>query len=172
MPKILFQKGHPKVGGRKKGRPNKNSAAAHVRAEEEARVRLALARLVSQDEIEHAAGRMHAMSPLEVMLTGMHLKLGRGDIDGAQKIAEAAAPYTSPRLNATDVRVQHVADKSDDAAVAAEIENLRAKIERAQTAPPLEIEAVAEPVTVDRRITWTVCNYEQCIHRYNERSRG
>ena len=88
------------------------------------------------------------MSPLEVMLTGMHLKLGRGDIDGAQKIAEAAAPYTSPRLNATDVRVQHVADK-DDAAVAAEIESLRAKIERAQTASPLEIEAVAEPVTVE-----------------------
>ena len=56
MPKILFQKGHPKVGGRT-GWPNKNSAVAHVRAEEEARVRLALARLVSQDEIEHVAGK-------------------------------------------------------------------------------------------------------------------
>ncbi len=146
---LPFKKGRAKTGGRVKGKPSKK-VAERRRAEEEARVRLAAARLASQEEIEQAAARIHSMSPLDVMLIGMHLKLGRGDLDGAQKIAEAAAPYTSPRLNATDVRVQRAVAGKSDAAVAAEIEALRVKIQRAQSAPPVMIEGSADqPVSVD-----------------------
>jgi hypothetical protein len=114
------------------------------RAEEEARVRLAQAKLASREEIEMAFSRLDTMSPLEVMLTGMHLKLGRGDIDGAVKIAEAAGPYTAPKLTASEVRVQQIAPRPDDE-VAAEIRTLREKLERARSAPQITIEATAEP---------------------------
>jgi hypothetical protein len=138
-----FQRGHARLGGKAKGSKNK-ATIQRERAEEEARIRLAAARMASQEEIESAAARMHTMNPLEVMLTGMHLKLGRGDVDGAMKIAEAAAPYTAPKLNASDVTVR-VTQRSDDD-VAAEIEALRAKIERSRQAPILTIEATAEVV--------------------------
>jgi hypothetical protein len=96
--------------------------------------------LASREEIEIAAARMHTMTPLEVMLTGMHLKLGRGDIEGATKIAEAAAPYTSPKLVASEVRVQHSIAQRSDEEVALEIEMLRAKIGRSKELPPPQIE--------------------------------
>lgn len=143
----MFQKG---FGGRRKGSKNKKTLRRleeqrlQREAMQEARIRLAQAQLASQEEIEMAASRMHTMSPLEVMLTGMHLKLGRGDIGGAIKIAEAAAPYTSPRLNATDVRVQHSVAGKSDVEVAAEIEALRMKIERSRSAPVLLEAAVTE----------------------------
>jgi hypothetical protein len=149
VPKHRFQRGHGKIGGRKPGSRNK-ATIQRERAEEEARIRLAAARMASQEEIEQAAARMHTMNPLEVMLTGMHLKLGRGDIDGAMKIAEAAAPYTAPKLNATEVKVQ-VTHRSD-AEVAAEIEALRAKIERSRMlpTPPMTIETTAESAGPDK----------------------
>jgi hypothetical protein len=109
------------------------------------------AEMASREEIELAIARVPTMGPLDVMLMGMHLKLARGDLDGAMQIAAAAAPYTSPRLNATDVNVKHSLTSRSDAEVSAEIEALRAKIRQAQlspaaTAPPPLIEATAESV--------------------------
>ena len=76
MPKPFLQ-GHTKFGGRKKGSRNK-STILRLKAEHEARTKLEQARLASWEEIEAASARMHTMTPLEVMLTGMHLKLGSG----------------------------------------------------------------------------------------------
>lgn len=149
MPTPLFQKGRAKTGGKQKGTRNR-ATVLRERAEEEARIRLAQARLASREEIEQAASRMHTMSPLEVMLTGMHLKLGRGDIEGAQKIAEAAAPYTAPRLVQSEVRIQTT--QRTDVEIAAEIETLRAKIERARQLPVPVIEATAEPVDTTQQL--------------------
>jgi hypothetical protein len=137
-----FKKGHTKTGGRIKGTKNKATAA-----KEERRLLQLRAEMASRQEIELAIARVPTMGPLDVLLMGMHLKLSRGDLDGAMQIAAAAAPYTSPRLNATDVNVKHSLASRSDAEVSAEIEALRAKIRQAQlsTTPPL-IEATAEPV--------------------------
>lgn len=139
-----FAKGRPKTGGRVKGTINR-AKVERLRAEEEARVRLAAARLASEEEIEQAVARMHTMSPLEIMLMGMHLKLGRGDIDGAQKIAEAAAPYTAPRLNAAEVKIQHSLAGLHDDQVAAEIQALQQKLAIVRQGGIPLLEAAAEP---------------------------
>jgi orotate phosphoribosyltransferase-like protein len=144
MPRPFVQ-GHTKSGGRKKGSRNK-STVLRLKAEHEARTKLEQARLASWEEIEAASARMHTMTPLEVMLTGMHLKLGRGDIEGATKIAEAAAPYTSAKLVASEVRVQHSIEQRSDEEVALEMEMLRAKIARSKELPPQQIEGTAHTV--------------------------
>jgi hypothetical protein len=141
-----FKKGHTKTGGRIKGTKNKATAV-----KEERRLLQLRAEMASRQEIELAIARVPTMGPLDVLLMGMHLKLSRGDLDGAIQIAAAAAPYTSPRLNATDVNVKHSLANRSDAEVSAEIEALRAKIRQAQLstsmeAPPL-IEATAECTT-------------------------
>ena len=69
-----------------------------------------------------------------------------GDIEGATKIAEAAAPYTSAKLMASEVRVQHSIAQRSDEEVALEIEMLRAKIARSEDLPPLPIEGAAQTV--------------------------
>ena len=154
MPRHLFQKGHIKTGGRKKGSKNSGPSVAERRvqasesANREAMVRMEIIRLAPREEIDAALARINWLTPLEVLLACMQLKLERGDVDGALLAAEKAAPYSHAKLNATDVRVQHSTADKDDAAVAAEIENLRAKIQRAQAAPTL-IEGSAEPVEVD-----------------------
>jgi hypothetical protein len=151
-----FQRGKAKTGGRRKGVANKGTAARQ-QVKEEARLLRMRAELASREEIELAIARVPTMGPLDVMLMGMHLKLARGDLDGAMQIATAAAPYTSPRLNATDVNVKHSLANRSDAEVSAEIEALRAKIGHAQlptavTAPPL-IEATAESVPEHQKAT-------------------
>jgi len=147
-----FKKGHTKTGGRIKGTKNKATAV-----KEERRLLQLRAEMASRQEIELAIARVPTMGPLDVLLMGMHLKLSRGDLDGAIQIATAAAPYTSPRLNATDVNVKHSLTSRSDAEVSAEIEALRAKIRQAQlsaavTAPPL-IEATAESVPQHEHVT-------------------
>jgi hypothetical protein len=146
---VPFQKGRAKTGGRRKGVPSAKHQARR-RAEVETKLLELRAELASREEIELAIARVPTMGPLDVLLMGMHLKLARGDLEGAVQIATAAAPYTSPRLNATDVNVKHSLANRSDAEVSAEIEALRAKIRQAQLstsmeAPPL-IEATAESV--------------------------
>jgi hypothetical protein len=46
------------------------------------------------------------------------------------KIAAAAAPYTSPGRNASEVSVKHSLETRSDAEIAADIEALRTKISR------------------------------------------
>jgi hypothetical protein len=103
--------------------------------------------LASREEIDRALQNMASMSPLEVMLMGMHLKLNRGDLEGAVQIASVACPYTAPRLAQSEVSVRHSLSSRSDADVAAEIEALRVKVERSRLAViPPQIEAQAEPV--------------------------
>jgi hypothetical protein len=115
-------------------------------ARKEAMIRMEIARLAPREEIDAAIALMGSLTPLEVLLAGMQLKLQRGDVDGAIATAEKAAPYSHARLNATDVRVQFT--KRSDAEVTAEIEALRAKIKRSGSVTPL-IESTAAPVEVD-----------------------
>jgi hypothetical protein len=150
---MSFKKGHVKTGGRTKGTPDKaesRRATAKKVAEfarQEAAIRMEIARLAPRQEIDAAIALMGALTPLEVLLAGMQLKLQRGDVDGAIATAEKAAPYSHARLNATDVRVQMT--QRSDAEVTAEIESLRAKIERSSSVPPVMIEGSAEPLAVD-----------------------
>jgi hypothetical protein len=137
-----FKRGHTKTGGRVKGTKNK-ATVDKQRAKEEGRLLRLRAEMASRQEIELAIARIPTMNPLDVMLMGMHLKLARGDLDGAITIAAAAAPYTSPRLNATDVTVRHSLSNRTDADVRAEIEALKAKIEAAKALPAPVIEATA-----------------------------
>jgi hypothetical protein len=122
-----FQKGRAKVGGRKKGTPNKASAQrkAAIAAIEETAARLGLQPIEA--------------SPLQVMCTVMCLRLQERDYESAVDIAAMAAPYIHARLNATDVSIRHSVANRSDAEIALEIEALRAKVEqvRALPAPPV-----------------------------------
>jgi hypothetical protein len=141
-----FERGRAKTGGRKKGSPWRLENSDTVRRKLKAAA-LERAKQASRDEVALAVAAIPSMGPLEVLLMGMHLKLARGDLDGAMQIATAAAPYTSPRLNAAEVRVQHsVANHSDDA-IAAEIELLRLKIEAARTIDGAVVTTPAEPLS-------------------------
>jgi hypothetical protein len=142
MAKHLYRNGHPKLGGRVKGTPNRKDAKKELE-EKLAMERLLAARLASQEEIKLAYMNMATMSPLEVLCMGMHLRLHRGDLEGAAQLASAAVPFTSPKLTASDVRV-HQSAQRPDSEVAVEIEALRAKVERAQLSQ-ITIEATAEP---------------------------
>ena len=124
-----FQKGRAKTGGRKKGVRNKASREAREKFRDFLRENI-------------------TFTPLQVMHAVMQARIETGDLEGALSAAEKAAPYSHAKLNATDVHVRHSISDKPDAVVAAEIEALRAKIERSRSVPPL-IESSAEPVEVD-----------------------
>ncbi len=136
MPSPRYQRGHKKLGGRKKGTLNKKTQR-----------RLALEKL-SSDELQQIMLAELKLSPLEVMQAVMLLRVNRGDYDGALAAAEKAAPYMHAKLNATDINVRHSYASKSDTEVAAEIELLRQKIaiaQRSSIAAPRLIEATAEP---------------------------
>jgi hypothetical protein len=118
---------HPKYGGRKKGRQNKLPTEV-------------------KERFQRLLGQEISFTPLQVMHAVMLTKIEQGYYDGALVAAEKAAPYSHAKLNTTDVHVRHSISDKSDAAVAAEIEALRTKIERSRPAPPVMIEATAEPV--------------------------
>jgi hypothetical protein len=129
---MAFQKGRAKTGGRKKGVQNR----ATIRRN----------RILAQ--IERDARRMGQdpllVSPLEVMRTVMCFRIAQRDYKGALEAAALAAPYVHPRLNATDVKVQHTLTSKSDAEVTAEIQALQLKLAIAHGPP--QIDATAEPV--------------------------
>jgi hypothetical protein len=127
---LPFQKGRSKTGGRVKGTRNK----------------AVVARETARQAFEIAMAGEPRCTPLQVMYAVMEARLGNGDLDGALSAAKEAAPYVHARLNATDVNVRHSITDKSDAAVAAEIESLRAKIALARSVLPMQIEATAEPV--------------------------
>jgi hypothetical protein len=88
---------------------------------------------------------IEAMTPLDVMAKVMRARYLAGDHLGALMAAQAVAPYVHPRLNASDVTVRHETASRSDTELAAEIEVIRSRIERAKlaTLPPM-IEARAE----------------------------
>src|SRR4051812_45900694 len=102
-PIMPFQKGQPKFGGRKAGVKNRKTREREVVQAEtreteeavrkEAMIRMEIARLAPREEIDAAIAAMGTLTPLEVLLAGMQLKLRRGDVDGAVTVAEKAAPY-------------------------------------------------------------------------------
>jgi hypothetical protein len=149
MPRQLFQKGRTKTGGRKKGVLNRPDTPNRRRREESRKVKKALASLVSQEEIELAIARIPTLGPLDVMLMGMHLRLARGDLDGAINIAGIACPFTSPKLNMAEVTVRHgSADRSDES-ITAEIAALRLKIEAAKKMITVDKSDVVEVIDTE-----------------------
>ncbi len=81
MPSPRYQKGHKKLGGRRKGTLNKKTQR-----------RLALEKL-SSAELQQIMLAELKLSPLEVMQAVMLLRINKGDYDGALVAAEKAAPY-------------------------------------------------------------------------------
>jgi hypothetical protein len=135
MGSMPFKRRRVKTGGRKKGTPNKKTLAKQEFEK------------VARSEIQATLADPGKLGPLEVMLLAMHLKMYRGDVFGAVEFAEKAAPFTSPRLNATDVKVQHSYSRKSDAEVAAEIEALQQKIAAAQQQQLKQIEGTILPQT-------------------------
>jgi hypothetical protein len=117
-PANFFRTGHKKVGGRKKGTPNKIDA------------RRANERLIFGGDFEAAVKELAfaRLTPLEVMHAVMFIKISKADYDGAIEIAEKAAPFCHPRLNAAEVRVQHSLAVRTDEELSAHILALREKL--------------------------------------------
>ena len=123
-----FQKGRVKTGGRKKGSPHRLPPKT-------------VTPLVIAAEFQAALVR--EFTPLEVMHAIMLLRVSKADYDGALSAAEKAAPYVHPRLNAAEVRVQHMLAARSDEEVAAEIQALQQKLAIARGGLPL-LEAEAQ----------------------------
>jgi hypothetical protein len=131
---VPFQKGHTKLGGKKKGSVNKKTEARRhlIGNTEQALIQL------GKDPT--------TVSPLMVMCSVMCLKLQQGEYKAAVEIAQMAAPYVHPRLNASDVNVKHSLTGRSNAEIIADIETLQAKIVAAKTLPqPPMIEAMPQP---------------------------
>jgi hypothetical protein len=134
-PANFFRQGHKKLGGRKKGTPNKTDA------------RKANQKRIFGDDFEAAIKELTLarLSPLEVINAIMFIKISKADYDGALIAAEKAAPYVHARLNATDVRVHHSAADRTDIELAADIVALRAKLQASRSLPPtIEMRPEAE----------------------------
>lgn len=78
-------------GGRKKG------SVGGVQLERMLRMDGAAAELLRQ----MTPAELNRMAPVEVLEMSMRIYLRIGDIDKASKLAEALAPYTAPKLQAT-----------------------------------------------------------------------
>jgi len=132
-----FQKGHPRLGGRKKGVPGKrNSRYAEYAKQQQREQEILEAKQAFQDALAGVTN----FSPLQVMHAVMLLRISKGDAAGALEAAREAAPYVHAKLNAAEVRVQHSIAQRSDEEVALEIEMLRAKIARSKELPPPQIE--------------------------------
>jgi hypothetical protein len=116
-----FQKGHAKVGGKKKGTPNKKTVAAR-QALQDALTKCGLL----PDEIA-------TMTPLAAMMVVMRHRLTAADYDGALAAAREAAPYLHPRLSQQDLTVHNVDQARSDADLKAELAEIQAKMAAAET---------------------------------------
>jgi hypothetical protein len=113
-----FTKGHTKIGGRKKGIPNRTTEQKEAD------------RLLFGNDFRSALKELTVarLTPLEVMHAVMFIKIGKADYDGAIEIAEKAAPFCHPKLNAAELRVQHSLSARTDEELAASIMLLREKL--------------------------------------------
>ena len=114
-----FTKGHTKVGGRKRGTPNRLGPRK-------------AGRLIFGDDFRAAMMEEIRATPLEIMHAVMLLRASKGDYDGALTAAEKMAPYVHARLNAAEVRVSHSLAGRSDAEIAADIDMLRQKLTAAK----------------------------------------
>jgi hypothetical protein len=148
-----FTKGHTKVGGRTKGIPNKSSEQKEVD------------RLLFGPEFRSAIKELTVarLTPLEVMHAVMFIKIGKGDYDGALTVAEKAAPFCHPKLNAAEVRVQHSLSARTDEELAAGILAIREKLALVQHQPAgAVIDLLPEHVTAGGETV------DQSIGEYND----
>jgi hypothetical protein len=130
-------KGHPRWGGKKKGTKNR----ATVRHEQVIRD---VFREGSEGSEVAIPPEVLALTPLEIMARVMRARYVAGDHAGALQAAAHAAPYVHARLSISAATITHTTDRSDSE-LAAEIEALRQRIDRARTASLLPvIEAQAE----------------------------
>jgi hypothetical protein len=136
-----FTKGHTKIGGRKKGIPNRTSEQKEAD------------RLLFGNDFRSALKELTVarLTPLEVMHAVMFIKIGKADYDGAIEIAEKAAPFCHPKLNAAEVRVQHSLSARTDEELSAHILALREKLalvkqENLLAAPVLQVVDIADIV--------------------------
>ncbi|MBV8524039.1 MAG: hypothetical protein JOY71_18260 [Acetobacteraceae bacterium] len=72
------------------------------------------------------------MTTLECMLSNMRRKMVRGDWDGAEQSAQAAAPYYHPRLATAQVTVQRGPSRSRE-----ELLRELARLQELNSMPPL-----------------------------------
>jgi hypothetical protein len=140
MVKHLYQKGHPKLGGRKKGTKNWRTVNEPPK-EKKSYSRARREVLAAKEAFQAALAGDMKFTPLQVMHAVMLLRISQGDDQGALEAAKEAAPYVHARLNASEVMVHHSLHNRSDAEIASDIEALRLKIAASKT-----IEATAEPV--------------------------
>jgi hypothetical protein len=109
-------KGLPKTGGRRKGTPNR-CTAAKAEAIADSIVSLGL-----------TPDKVSGLAPLDMMLVIAELRFSAGDHAGALVAASAAAPFVHPRLTAGTLQVRHEYADKDDQTLLLEAEALERKL--------------------------------------------
>ena len=111
-----FERGHTKVGGRRKGSVDKKVAA-----------RRQLAAMALQD-LGLSAEEIAKLNSIAVMELVMHARLKAGDHSGALMAAAELAPYQAPRLSASAVAIRTEHRAKSDAEIEAEIRTIEARL--------------------------------------------
>jgi hypothetical protein len=130
---MAFAHGHPKVGGRKKGTPNRISVA---RQQE-------IMRIVADSTAGHLPEDTDDILPLEAMLLCLKWAIAAQDRPGILAAATAAAPYVHPRLSATELHVSHSLDNRPTADILIELTALRLKEEEAASDEASDVPSVS-----------------------------
>jgi hypothetical protein len=76
--------------------------------------------------------KVESLSPLQCMLTVMHLALDGGNLPLALQCAGMAAPYIHPKLTSSEVKVSGTLTTKSDDELAQEIAQLEAKLAAAE----------------------------------------
>ncbi len=136
--------GHPKWGGRPKGGKNKATR------EREAHL---LERLIAERLTE---AEVATLSAVQVLCRIMRAEVLVNDWAGAKQTAAILAPYQSPRLAQSDVRITDEAPVRSMAVILAEIDAIRA-VDEGETAAltaPVPGPVPAEPAAEERPARW------------------
>jgi hypothetical protein len=127
-----FVAGHGKLGGRRKGTPNRKQQLK-IDALNAAFERVGL-----------TAERLQGITPLQGMMVCLHMAIEAKDRPGILAASAAAAPYVHPRLSSSEVRVKTTptAQMSDDELLR-RAELMTQQLQRAGKLPPPTIESRA-----------------------------
>lgn len=114
-------RGLPKTGGRAVGVKN-----VATRLREQALREAIIASALTPEQVEE-------LTPLSVMQAIMRERFRAGDHHGALAAAEACAPYCHSRLSSTDLHVTGSLATRTDEEIAAERQEIAAKLEASRT---------------------------------------
>lgn len=138
-----FQKGHPRYGGRKPGGAKGKERVAQLtpmqKALEENK------RLL--DQARHDI-KLDPLMPLDALLMAVQVAAKTGNINLLVQAAGVLAPYMAPRLVRAEVHTRRDESQVTEAELLREMQELRARIDRAQqrqrtvAAPTVEAEIV------------------------------